>query len=129
MKQETSLILDPKDKKIAELEAENLLWKVVSEIEQMERTNSTTSTKRSRTNDRTLVIIKALQHSEVPSDPRSVFAALRALAQSKNPPSPLLGFDADEKALKWEGEPDGPPAYQSQKDALAAIKRYLKKSR
>jgi hypothetical protein len=87
------------------------------------------STKRFRTNDRIPVIMKAHKNAEIPSDSRSVFAALRTLVQSKNPPVPLLGYDIEEKSFKWDVGPDKPPAYQTQKDALAAIQRYLNKSR
>ena len=122
-------ILDEKNKHIAALEEEILIWQVVSKIEREEREQSAKPpTKRSRTNDRTGVLKKAHQYAE-DDDPRSVLAALRVLAQSKNPPAPLLGYDIDEKSFKWDAGPDVPPRYQSEKDALAAIRRYLEKSR
>jgi len=85
------------------------------------------SGKRSRTNDRTGTLKKACQNAEDPNDPRSVFAALRALAQFA-PQAPLLGYDVDEKSLKWDDGPDAGPKYQSEKNALAAIRRYLARS-
>jgi hypothetical protein len=86
------------------------------------------SGKRSRTNDRTGTLKKACQNAEDPTDPRSVLAALRALAQSK-PQAPLLGYDVEEKSFKWDVGLDKGPAYQREKDALAVITRYLDKSR
>jgi hypothetical protein len=129
MNDKTSKILDEKNKHIAALEEEILLWEVVSKIEREERaTAAKPPTKRSRTNDRTSVLKKAHKYAGE-DDPRSVFGALRVLAQSKSPPAPLLGYDIDEKSLKWDAGPDVPPKYQSEKDALAAVRRYLEKSR
>lgn len=84
--------------------------------------------KRSRTNDRTGILKKACQDAEDPNDPRSVLAALRALAKSK-PQAPLLGYDVEENSLKWDVGPDEGPEYQKEKNTLAVIKRYLAKSR
>jgi len=129
MNDKTWEILSQKDEQIAKLEYHILLSEVVSDIERLERAEQGKQPiKRSRTNDRTAMLKAARLNAKFPNDPRSVFAALRALAET-NPQAPLFGYDVDAKALKWDNGPDVPPKYQSEKDALAAIKRYIEKSR
>lgn len=122
-------LLQEKNKRIAALEEELLLVEVVAELDIEEAKLASVHKlilKRTRTNDRTGVIKKAHERATHPNSSRSILAALRELATSKIRPTPLLGYDADEKSFKWDAGAELPPKYQSEKDALATISRYLK---
>lgn len=100
----------------------------VQEIRKMRSATSLKSVKRRRTNDRTEVYAEACRKASAPGNPRSVLAALKVLASSRAY-SQLCGYDPDARAFKWDTGRDEPPKFQSEKDALAAIKLHMEKSR
>lgn len=84
--------------------------------------------KRTRNNDRTEVYVEACKRARTPGDHHSVLDALRVLASGRTYPQ-LLGYDPDGKEFKWDTGRDEPPRFQTEKDALASIKRHIEKSR
>lgn len=54
-----------------------------------------------RSNPLKAIIDKAKESATDQADPHSIWAALVQLAQSKNPPAPLVGF-ADAEGVKWD---------------------------
>jgi len=117
--------IQQKDQQIKKMEEEILLYEVVAEIERMEAKEAQ-KPKRVRSNDRTEVIALARKRANNPDDPRSVLDALRRMV----PFPPLCGYDSAERVLKWDtGNEDQPPKFQKEKDALAAIRRYIDKNR
>jgi hypothetical protein len=115
--------LQQKDQQIKDLEEEVLILEVAAEIDRLELAAAKRS-KRIRSNDRTEVMALARRSASDPNDPRSVLEALKRMA----PYSPLCGYDSAERVFRWDtGNEDAPPKFQTEKDALALIRRHIAK--
>ncbi|WBS02371.1 hypothetical protein OU994_29715 [Pseudoduganella sp. SL102] len=85
------------------------------------------SKKKPRKTSRDEVYLAAIRTARTADDPHSILDALRKLAREPRPYPQLLDHVADEKLFKWEAGADQPPDMQSEKDALASIRRHLTK--
>jgi hypothetical protein len=114
-------------KRIAELEEELMISEVCAELEIAELRTALPAnpSKRSRTNDRTEVFAEAFKRAKVPGNARSILSALKELARTNAFPQ-LLGYSAPDKEFAW-AVTDETSRFQSEKSALATIKRYLEK--
>lgn len=81
-------------------------------------------TRQIRLNDRTEVIATAVKEARVPDNPHSVLETMRDLARTSRF-THLLGY-VPREGFQWMSDESDLPKYQSEKDALAAIRRYLK---
>lgn len=84
-----------------------------------------TDKKRSRTNDRTEVYRAAIETATTPSDAHSVLRSMRDIALARRFPH-LIGY-VPEEGFQWLALADADiPEIQSEKNALAAIRRAIK---
>lgn len=115
-------------KRIADLEDELMMSEVCAELEiaELRAGRATNPSKRSRTNDRTEVFAEACKRARTPDNARSILDALKELARSKKDFPQLFNYSPSDKEFTWAG-PDETPRFQSEKSALATIKRHLEK--
>ncbi len=100
----------------------------IKELRKERAAKESKATKRTRNSDRTEVYAEACKRARTPGNHRSALDALRVLASARTYPQ-LLGYDSDGKEFKWDTGRDEPPKFQSDKNALASLKRHIEKSR
>jgi hypothetical protein len=89
--------------------------------------NDVSAKKRSRTNDRTEVYRAAIETATTPSDAHSVLRAMHDIALAHRFPH-LIGYVPNE-GFQWLAFADDDiPEIQNEKNALAAIRRAIKKA-
>lgn len=112
---------------VDELKAEHL--KEIREIKKaaIKNADDAKTKKRSRTNDRTEVYRAAIKNAATPDDAHSVLRSMQGIARERRFPH-LLGYVPGE-GFQWVATlAEEPPNMQSDKSALEAIRREMKKA-